>query len=171
MLVNETEFTAAPSVAVRRLRTRRIPIRTSGAGPCARASGSASGAASAAAAANGAISRNTQRQPSTPFTRPPIIRPLTIPTLAVAAISDSARVRSRPGGNRLPISASAAGIAAAEPNPCAIRAATSTPSEGASPAASAAAANRTMPAISIRRRPHRSPRRPAISSVPPKASP
>jgi hypothetical protein len=40
---------------------------------------------------------------------PPTSCPVMAPTLAIAASTDSARVRSGPGGNRLPISASAAG--------------------------------------------------------------
>jgi hypothetical protein len=99
------------------------------------------------------VQRNTHRQPSTSVTAPPSSRPLIVPMLAIAASSDSARVRSGPDSNRLPISASAAGTAAAAPNPCTTRAPTSTPSVGASPATTAPAANTPSPQASTRRRP------------------
>ena len=82
----------------------------------------------------------------------------------------SARVRSRPSGKLVTISASTAGAANAPPTPCSARAASSTPGVVARPPASEARVNRVMPAMNILRRPRMSPARPPSSSRPPDVS-
>ena len=82
----------------------------------------------------------------------------------------SARVRSRPSGKLVTISASTAGEANAPPTPCSARAASSRAEVVARPPASDATVNRLMPAMNIRRRPRMSPARPPSSSRPPDVS-
>src|SRR4051794_24549333 len=163
-------------IAMSAVVTRTAPatsgrLREPSSSAAARTSGRSTAAAAALASASGTMIANTQRQPSRPVIAPPSSSPAMTPSVAMAARTESARVRSAPAGKRLPISARPAGTASAEPRPWTARAAIRTPSAGAAAARSAPAANSAMPATSIRRRPYRSPSRPPSSSTPPNARP
>src|SRR3954453_5100593 len=91
----------------------------------------------AAAATIGRLTRNTQRQPGPATSRPPAIGPAGSDSPATAAQTPIARARSAPPGNVCVMIASVPGSSSAAPTPCTPRAPTSTPVDGAAPAAAA----------------------------------
>ena len=82
----------------------------------------------------------------------------------------SARLRSAPSEKVVVRIARVEGATMAPPRPCAARAATSTPSFGARPPASDAAAKSSSPATNTLRCPRRSAARPPSSRKPAKVS-
>jgi hypothetical protein len=85
------------------------------------------------------------------------------------AYTANARARRRGSGNSVTIMPRITDAVIAAPTPCANRAAISSSGPPASPDTSDEAVKTTSPARNIRRRPTRSPSRPASSSSPPKA--
>ncbi len=81
-----------------------------------------------------------------------------------------ALARSAGSVNRFMVSDSATADTTAPPNPCTARATTSSAWLLASPQASEATVNNTMPSKNRRRWPNRSPSRPPSSRKPPKVS-
>ena len=118
----------------------------------------------------GTLTKKTQRQSSHSVSMPPASRPIAEPPTDTAAKTPNARLRSGPSLNVVVTSASAVGEAIAPPTPWSTRAASNCHDSWANPPSSEARMNRTMPVMSTRRRPRRSPARPPSSSRPPKVS-
>ena len=119
---------------------------------------------------SGTLTRKTARQPSASVSTPPSTQPEAPPPAAAAVHHATARRRSAGSANATVSRASAAGAASAAPTPCTPRLATSTAGEFASPQERDAAPNSARPSANRRRRPNRSPARPAATSSPPNAS-
>ncbi len=124
----------------------------------------------AAASPIGVLTNSTHSQPAYLVSTPPSSTPAAPPEPATAPQTPSALLRSAPSVNVVVTIDSAAGETSAAPSPCTERAMISHSSLCARPPASDASANRTMPAMNIRRRPRRSARRPPSSRKPPKKS-
>ena len=101
---------------------------------------------------------------------PPAMLPMAPPAAAEKLNAPIARARSPGSGNSVTIMPRMTAEASAPPTPWTKRAATSAPGPVARPHSSEAPVNTASPATSTLRRPRRSPRRPASSSRPPKAT-
>ncbi len=129
--------------------------------------GSSFGAASAQTTASGRLIRNTQRH-ETVVSRPPIMTPAARPDAPTVPHTDSALLRSGPAANEVLIRAMTAGCRIAAAMPCAARATMSTGVPGASPPASEAMPNSSMPTMKSVRGPKRSEARPPTTRKPAK---
>ncbi|MNM92592.1 hypothetical protein D3C81_1049300 [compost metagenome] len=99
-------------------------------------------------------------QPKAPINTPPSDGPSAVPTADVVPSSPIARP-ARSFGTDSPTSAIVSAIIMAAPKPCPARAAISTHSEGAAAQANEARVNVAIPSSMSRRRPNKSPSRPA----------
>ena len=140
------------------------PARSSGAASASRDSGTTRHTTAAASSATGTSARNTLGHENTVSSRPPLTGPIATPSPVTAPHTPTAFARSRRSGNVLLITASVVGKISAAKAPITKRAATSSPGEVQSAAATLAAAKPSSPAISAGRRPKRSPRLPAEST-------
>ena len=138
--------------------------------PVARLSRTSTGVNAATAAATGTLRKKIHSQPRPSVIGPPISHAAVPPTAPVEPQIPSALLRSAPSGNVVITIDSAVGVITAAATPWITRAASSAVLVLASPAPSEASANRTVPAMNIRRRPSRSAARPPNSNKPPKLS-
>jgi hypothetical protein len=126
-------------------------------------------ASSAVASPSGTLTKKIQCQSIACVITPPASSPTEPPAEATNAYTPIARACSRGLGNIVTIMPRITAEVIAPPTPCTKRAPTSTALLPASPHSSEASVKTAIPARNIRRRPIRSPRRPASSSSPPKA--
>ena len=118
----------------------------------------------------GRLTKKIQRQSSHSVSIPPNRRPKAPPATAIAAQTESARVRSWPSRNVVVTIERAAGDTSAAPKPCTARKAMSIVAGLGKPATSDARTKTTIPARKRRRRPSRSDIRPPRSRKPPNES-
>jgi hypothetical protein len=113
------------------------------------------------------LMKKIHRHPAADTSSPPAIRPSVPATAETPPQTAKARLRAGPAGKTELSMASVIGTTNAAPSPSAALVMIMTVSFGASAEASEAAVNRAVPASSTRRRPSRSPARPASSRKPP----
>lgn len=143
-----------------RVRSRNIPVHGHAAAALGRSAGKVRRASRKFAIPSGTFTRNIIRQPAPAMSSPPIDGPSVVPIADIVPRSPIA-LPMRPFGTVSPTTATVSAIMIAAPSPCTARAATSTGSVGAAPQSSEATVKSAIPARSSRRRPTRSPRRPA----------
>jgi hypothetical protein len=114
-------------------------------------------------AASGALRRKSHRHDSAVATKPATSGPTAEP-IAPVALQMPIAVPRRSGGNASLTIDSEVAVTNAAPSPCTARAAINTPVPGARPAISEPTANTAAPMVITRRRPNRSPSRPAATS-------
>ncbi|MDT4856514.1 hypothetical protein FQZ97_909070 [compost metagenome] len=111
---------------------------------------------------SGTLMRNMSCQPNPAIRAPPSDGPSAVPTADMVPSKPMA-LPARALGTESATDAIVRAIMIAAPKPCAVRAAISSPSVGARLHSAEATVNKAMPAISRRRRPIRSPSRPALT--------
>jgi hypothetical protein len=111
--------------------------------------------------------RKIQRQPAADTSSPPAARPRVPATADRPPQNANARFRAGPAGYTLDSIARVVGTTKAADSPSAARVAIITATFGASAEASEETVNIAVPPTSSRRRPSRSPARPASSMKPP----
>ena len=136
----------------------------------ARLSRSSTGASASSTSAMGMLMKKIARHPNASVSTPPTSSATVAPTPPTAPQTARALLRSASSSNVVMRIDSAVGAISAAETPWTMRAPTRKPGELASPQASDAAANSAVPAMSVRRRPSRSPVRPPSMSSPPNAS-
>ena len=115
------------------------------------------------------MTKKIQRQLASSIRTPPTTGPIASAIAETAAQIPSARARLS-AGKASAVSASESESSAAPPIPWITRAAISTPAEPAAPASSEPAAKIAIPITKTRRRPRRSPSRPAVTTAAVKVS-
>ena len=168
---SEPKFIAAATAlatANAGLRSRPSTARTSASrsrwDPSTRSLRTVRSVPSAATSTTGTLTRNTERQPHVATNPPPSRGPAGNATLPTPAHTPIARACAAGSGNVRVMIASVPGSRSAAPTPCSTRAATSTPTVGASPHPADAAPNSASPARTTRRCPLASPSAPPTSS-------
>ena len=127
-------------------------------------------ARTAAARPIGTLTKKTQCHDVAWVRRPPRTRPIDPPAAWEKLKAPIARACARGSEKVVTTIPSVTAEVRAAPTPCTNRATTRTTGAVASPHTSEATTNRARPAWNTRRRPTRSPSRPARSSIPPKAT-
>ena len=118
----------------------------------------------------GRLTKNTQCQLSASVSNPPASRPSEPPATDTNTYALIARPRSAASGNSVTMIARITDAWAAAPTPWSRRAPISAPCDGATPHSSDATVKTTRPERNTRRRPSRSPSRPASRSRLPKVT-
>ena len=115
--------------------------------------------------ASGTFTRKTEPHQKWSSSQPPMIGPSGMPPATEAVITPIAFVRSFSSSKREGMTDSDSGMTRAAPSPMRVRAAMIHPGSSARAPSSEPVRKTTSPATSIRRRPNRSPARPAGSIV------